>query len=101
MPAPRNTGIIHTVITAMTREDMLLGPIVEGGFTGRTFEAWGADGLMLDLRPGDVVAVNTPHAHQSPRVRAPTKARDTDPRDTRTYFLDLKPREEALSKLTG
>ena len=97
--APRNTGVNHTVITALTRSGMLPSLIEEGGVTARTFEAWVAHCLVPALRAGDVVAMDNLRAHHSPRIRALIEARGAEVRHLPSYSPDLNPIEEGFSKL--
>lgn len=97
--APRNTGINHTVITAIASDGILPSLIVEGGVTGRAFEMWVEHCLVPHLRPEHVVAMDNLRGHHGPRVRELIEGRGAELRYLPSYSPDLNPIEEAFSKL--
>lgn len=99
--APRNTGLNHTVITALTDQGTLPSLIVEGGVKTRTFERYVEHCLAPVLRSGQIVAMDNLRAHHSPRVRELIEARGAELWYLPSYSPDLNPIEEAFSKVKG
>jgi transposase len=96
---PKNWGDNVTVTAALTLDGIVAPMMLHGAMTARAFEAYVEQCLALELRPGDVVALDRLSAHKTDRVRELVEATGARLVYLPAYSPDFNPIENAWSKL--
>ena len=88
-----------TVVAALTLRGMIAPFVLSGPINREAFEAYVAQVLVPELRPGDVVVMDNLSSHKGPRVRALIEAAGAALLFLPPYSPDFNPIEMAFSKL--
>ena len=97
---PRNRGRNTTLIAAITLEGGMGAPMtVEGGTNKEVFEIYLKHFLVPELKNGQVVVMDNLQAHLPNKVRELIESKGAYLVYLPTYSPDLKPIEEAFSKI--
>jgi transposase len=92
----KNTSLIAAISLA---EGVRAAMTVEGAVDGRAFDAYLVEVLCPSLRPGQVVVLDRLSVHRHKKVQAAIEARGCELLFLPAYSPDLKPIEEAFSKI--
>jgi transposase len=88
-----------TLIAALGIEGMRCATVVDGAVNGDVFEAFVAQVLRPELRPGDIVIMDNLSSHKRARVRALIESTGARLRFLPPYSPDLNPIELIFSKI--
>ena len=88
-----------TVVAALTLRGMIAPFVLSGPINREAFEAYVAQVLVPELRPGDVVVMDNLSSHKGPRVRALIEAAGAALLFLPPYSPDFNPIENAFAKL--
>ena len=97
--APRNRGVVTTLIAGLGVEGMCAPMTIEGATTQRVFETYVERVLVPALRPGQLVVVDNVGAHKSARAEQLIHDAKCQLVFLPAYSPDFSPVEEAFSKL--
>ena len=88
-----------TVVAALTLRGMIAPFVLSGPINREAFEAYVAQGLVPELRPGDIVVMDNLSSHKGPKVRALIEAAGAELLFLPPYSPDFNPIENAFAKL--
>lgn len=88
-----------TVIAALNAEGIACATTVDGAVNGDVFEAFVAQVLVAELRPGDVVVMDNLSSHKRLATRQRIEAAGATVRFLPPYSPDLNPIEMVFSKV--
>lgn len=88
-----------TLVAGLRASGMVAPMVLDGPINGDWFEAYVAQVLMPELRPGDVVIMDNLSSHKRVAVRARIKAAGAALLFLPPYSPDFNPIEKAFAKL--
>ena len=88
-----------TLVAGLRMSGMVAPMVLDGPINGDWFEAYVAQVLVPELRPGDVVIMDNLSSHKRPAVRDRIEAAGAALRFLPPYSPDFNPIEMAFSKL--
>ncbi|KPF89729.1 transposase [Novosphingobium sp. AAP93] len=88
-----------TLVAGLRMTDMIAPMVLDGPINGDWFEAYVAQVLVPELRPGDVVIMDNLSSHKRPAVRDRIEAAGATLRFLTPYSPDFNPIEKAFSRL--
>jgi transposase len=89
----------RTFVSALTLRGLIAPWVLDGPIHRDALEAYVAEVLVPELRPGDTVVLDNLSSHKEPRVRALIEAAGASLRYLPPYSPDLNPIENACAKL--
>jgi transposase len=98
-PVPHGHWKTTTFVAGLTSRGFIAPYVVDGAMNGRLFQAWVAQMLTPELRPGDLVIMDNLAAHKAKTVRLAIQARGARLLYLPPYSPDLNPIEQAFAKL--
>jgi transposase len=88
-----------TLVAGLRMTGMVAPMVLDGPINGDWFEAYVAQVLVPELRPGDVVIMDNLSSHKRPAVRDRIEAAGATLRFLPPYSPDFNPIEKAFSRL--
>jgi transposase len=88
-----------TAVAALTLRGMIAPFVLSGPINRDAFEAYAAQVLVPELRPGDIVVMDNLSSHKGPKVRALIEAAGAELLFLPPYSPDFNPIENAFTKL--
>ncbi len=88
-----------TLVAGLRMTGMVAPMVLDGPINGRWFEAYIAQVLVPELRPGDIVIMDNLSSHKRPAVRERIQAAGATLRFLPPYSPDFNPIEKAFSRL--
>ncbi len=88
-----------TLIAALDAGGVRCSMVLDGAVNRAAFEAFVAEVLVPDLRPGDLVVLDNLSSHKGPKVAALIRAAGADLLYLPPYSPDFNPIELAFSKI--
>ena len=88
-----------TLVAGLRMSGMVAPMVLDGPINGDWFEAYVAQVLVPELRPGDVVIMDNLSSHKRPAVRAAIRAKGARLLFLPPYSPDLNPIEMVFAKL--
>jgi len=88
-----------TLIAALGIEGIRCSTVVDGAVNGEVFQAFVAEVLVPELKPGDIVVMDNLSSHKSERIRTMIEAAGASLRYLPPYSPDLNPIEMVFSKI--
>ena len=96
---PHGHWMTTTLIAALGIDGMRCSTVVEGAVNGDVFEAFVAQVLVPELRPGDVVVMDNLSSHKRARTREMIESAGAELEFLPPYSPDLNPIEMVFSKI--
>ena len=97
--APYGHWKTTTLIAALGVEGMRCSTVVDGPVNGDVFEAFVAQVLVPELKPGDIVIMDNLSSHKRACVRERIEAAQAELKYLPPYSPDLNPIEMVFSKI--
>lgn len=99
MPVPYGHWKTTTFVAGLTPDGLIAPCVIDGPMTRELFIAWVEQFLGRELRPGDLVVMDTLPAHKAAAVRQRIEATGAELRYLPPYSPDLNPIELLYAKL--
>jgi transposase len=99
MGAPHGHWKTSTFVAGLSLRGWIAPFVFSGPINRRAFEAWVEQGLVPELRPGDVVVLDNLSSHKGTRARALIEATGASLLFLPPYSPDFNPIENAFAKL--
>jgi transposase len=99
MGAPHGHWQTSTVVAGLTLRGWVAPFVFSGPINREAFEAWVEQGLVPELRPGDIVVLDNLSSHKGTRARALIEATGARLLFLPPYSPDFNPIENAFAKL--
>ena len=91
--------LLATVVAALTLRGMIAPFVLSGPINRAAFEAYVAQVLVPELRPGDIIVMDNLSSHKGPKVRAMIETAGASLLFLPPYSPDFNPIENAFAKL--
>ena len=99
MGAPHGHWKTSTFVAGLSLRGWIAPFVFSGPINREAFEAWVEQGLVPELRPGDVVVLDNLSSHKGTRARALIEATGASLLFLPPYSPDFNPIENAFAKL--
>ena len=99
MAVPHGHWNTTTFLAGLTRHGMISPFVINGAIDRDAFEAYVKEGLVPELRPGDIVVMDNLSSHKGPKVRKMIEDTGAQLLFLPPYSPDFNPIELAFAKL--
>jgi transposase len=99
MGAPHGHWQTSTFVAGLTLRGWIAPFVFSGPINREAFETWVEQGLVPELRPGDIVVLDNLSSHKGSRARALIEAAGASLIFLPPYSPDFNPIENAFAKL--